>query len=220
MERRDFQLLILSSIVILSLAFTLQSCKYLSSITRPTGEPSSGEPSSVGQSSLSDPPRIIAFNANPPEIGEGGASVLAWQTNNASSISISGLGAQPPSGSQEVRPQKSTTYELIATNATGQAKKKVRVNVMYPLMGEIPPPKIITFKANPPQITEGSETTLIWETSGAPSILISGLGQASPSGSQIVRPQTSTTYELSVANSVGKANKKIKVTVKPKKVKK
>jgi hypothetical protein len=220
MERRDFQLLILSSIVILSLAFTLQSCKYLSSITRPTGEPSSGEPSSVGQSSLSDPPRIIAFNANPPEISEGNASILAWETYNASSISISGLGTQPPSGSREVKPKESKTYELIASNAAGQVKKKVTVKVGHPIMIKISPPQIITFKANPPQIQEGSETTLIWETSGAPSILISGLGQASPSGSQIVRPQTSTTYELSVANSAGKANKKIKVTVKPKKVKK
>jgi peptidoglycan-associated lipoprotein len=118
MEKRDFQLLILSSIVVLSLAFTLQSCNHLGGTPPPP---------------LPDPPRIITFNAKPPEIGEGGVSILTWETYNASSVSISGLGQVPLSGSRTVSPKRSTTYELTAANAAGETTKKARVIVGIPL---------------------------------------------------------------------------------------
>ena len=44
------------------------------------------------------------------------------------------------------------------------------------------PPRIITFEANPPFITEGGSFTLNWKTDNASEVNISGIGRVSPSG--------------------------------------
>jgi hypothetical protein len=86
------------------------------------------------------PPRIIFFRTHSPQVGEGGKTTLEWETANATSVSISGVGTVPQSGSREVRPEHSTTYVLTARNAAGRVtKENVRVSVMVPLQGDLPP---------------------------------------------------------------------------------
>jgi peptidoglycan-associated lipoprotein len=55
---------------------------------------------------------------------------LTWQTTNANSITIEGLGELPASGTRTINPNTSTTYTLIATGAGGaqQATAQVTVN--------------------------------------------------------------------------------------------
>jgi len=67
---------------------------------------------------------------------------LKWRTENAKSVAISGIGTVTPTGTGQVsvRPGGSTTYELTATNASGQfVKERAKITVMVPLMGDLPP---------------------------------------------------------------------------------
>jgi peptidoglycan-associated lipoprotein len=68
--------------------------------------------------------------ANPSVIGQGQSTQLTWQTTNANSITIEGLGELPASGTRTINPNTSTTYTLIATGAGGaqQATAQVTVN--------------------------------------------------------------------------------------------
>ena len=68
--------------------------------------------------------------ANPSVIEQGQSTQLTWQTTNADSITIEGLGELPASGTRTINPNTSTTYTLIATGAGGaqQATAQVTVN--------------------------------------------------------------------------------------------
>jgi len=84
----------------------------------------------------SPPPRIVYFKAEPPEISEGGTSLLKWKTENAKSVSISGIGTVTPvdRGYISVRPIRETNYELTVTNDSGQSvEERTKITVMMSL---------------------------------------------------------------------------------------
>ena len=73
------------------------------------------------------PPEIVSFKAAPSTIKKGERSNLTWKTKNAVVVIIEPLGKRfRPSGRNEVRPHKTTTYTLMARNKEG---KKVTRNV-------------------------------------------------------------------------------------------
>jgi hypothetical protein len=65
------------------------------------------------------------------------------------------------------------------------------------------PPRIISFRAQPPQIKAGDTATLEWETTDTCSVSISGVGKVRQSGSVKVRPERSTAYVLTATNAEG-----------------
>jgi hypothetical protein len=68
----------------------------------------------------SPPPSIVAFTGSPAIVTQGGTSVLAWEVNNADTVTISnGIGTVVPVGSAEVSPVGTVTYTLTATSAGG-----------------------------------------------------------------------------------------------------
>jgi phospholipase C len=69
------------------------------------------------------------LSASPNGIEKGQTATLTWQTSNADSVSISGLGTVPANGSQQVTPTSNTTYTLTAqgTGGTQQATTTVIV---------------------------------------------------------------------------------------------
>ena len=67
--------------------------------------------------------------ANPSVVQQGQSSLLTWQTNNASEITITGLGTVPASGSRTVMPGESTTYTLVAKGAGGTNEASARITV-------------------------------------------------------------------------------------------
>jgi peptidoglycan-associated lipoprotein len=75
------------------------------------------------------------LTANPDTIDKGQSSTLTWQTTNATDVSIDGIGAVQPNGSQQVSPADSTTYTLTAKGAGGSQTATARVTVNAP-----PPP--------------------------------------------------------------------------------
>ncbi len=86
-----------------------------------------------------------SLTANPATIDKGQSTTLTWETNNATDVSIEGIGPVKPSGSQQVSPTDSTTYTLTAKGAGGTQTATARVTVNAP-----PPPP-------PPQPTVTDE---------------------------------------------------------------
>ena len=78
-----------------------------------------------------------SLSASPDTIDKGASTTLTWQTTNATDVSIDGIGAVQPNGSQSVNPTDSTTYHLVAKNAGGTQDATARVTVNAP---PAPPP--------------------------------------------------------------------------------
>jgi len=169
-------------------------------------------------------PVIVQFAANPTTIAAGQSSMLSWQVQNATTISISPtLGSVAANGSSGVSPAATTTYTLTASNSLGTATASVTVVVTSnnnPPPPQNLPPVITSFTANPnPSSGPGSPVVLncqannVRPTNG---ILISGYAPVDSSGNLTVYPQQDTTYTCLAINSIGQeATKMLPVTVGP-----
>ena len=93
------------------------------------------------------PPQPKAtLSVNPESIQRGQSATLTWSTQDATSISIDGIGTVQASGSQSVSPTASTNYHLTAQGPGGSADATARLTVTEPP----PPPKA----AAPPEPSE------------------------------------------------------------------
>ena len=80
-----------------------------------------------------------SISVDPNSIQKGQSATLSWQTTNATDVSIDGIGAVQPSGSQQVSPTDSTTYHLTAKGAGGTTDATTRITVT-----QAPPPPAAT----------------------------------------------------------------------------
>ena len=78
--------------------------------------------------------------ASPDVIQQGQSTTLTWQTNNASDITIEGLGTVSASGSKTVMPNSSTTYTLTAKGPGGSQNASARVTVNAKMAAATPSP--------------------------------------------------------------------------------
>lgn len=83
------------------------------------------------------PAPTASLTANPNTIERGQSTQLTWRTENATDISVSGLGTVEASGSRSVTPAESTTYHLVAKGPGGTQEATARVTVVQP-----PPPPV------------------------------------------------------------------------------
>jgi len=81
------------------------------------------------------PAPTASISVSPSTIQGGQSASLTWQTSNATDVSIDGIGAVQPNGSQSVSPTESTTYHLTAKGAGGTQEATARLTVSAP-----PPP--------------------------------------------------------------------------------
>ena len=81
-----------------------------------------------------------SISVDPNSIQKGQSATLSWQTTNATDVSIDGIGAVQPSGSQQVSPTDSTTYHLTAKGAGGTTDATTRITVTQPPPPPPPPP--------------------------------------------------------------------------------
>jgi hypothetical protein len=82
------------------------------------------------------------------------------------------------------------------------------ITVLTPATNTMPvaitPPIIIEFSNNPPAITSGGSSTLLWNVTGANSVSIDqGVGQVAVAGTLVISPTKSTVYTISATNSAG-----------------
>jgi peptidoglycan-associated lipoprotein len=90
------------------------------------------------------PAPTASISVDPNSIQKGQSATLSWQTTGATDVSIDGIGAVQPSGSQQVSPADSTTYHLMAKGAGGTQDATARISVTQP-----PPPQ-----AEAPSLTD------------------------------------------------------------------
>jgi len=147
---------------------------------------------------------INSFTASPTYITNGGVSVLNWNTSNCSSVAISNLSYSVPlSGTQTIWPTYTTTYTLTAISDGVIQTRSVDVFVNN-ISSPTPNCSINSFSASPTSITNGSSSTLNWNTNNCTNVTISNLGYSVPiSGAQTVWPNYTTTYTLTATNSNG-----------------
>ena len=88
------------------------------------------------------PGPTASITVESPVVEAGQAATLQWSTANAAAVTISGLGAVAVEGKQEVRPAKSTTYELVANGPGGSAAVSATVSVMVPPLPILPLPRV------------------------------------------------------------------------------
>ncbi len=81
------------------------------------------------------PAPTASLSANPSSIEKGQSTTLSWQTQNATDVTLEGIGSVEPSGSRQVTPADSTTYRLTAKGPGGTQDATARVTVTTP-----PPP--------------------------------------------------------------------------------
>jgi hypothetical protein len=154
--------------------------------------------------------RILFFTASPMNVQEGGSTTLSWQTENADSVEISGVGGVAQNGSQIVTPTGNTTYTITARNRFGQTSAQVAVQVT-----PRPMPVVVRFTAAPAEIVAGEQASLVWQVENATDVSISGVGSVAISGSTNVSPQQTTTYTLTANNAAGSVTAQATVTVFP-----
>jgi hypothetical protein len=75
------------------------------------------------------PSPIASMSASPGAIRMGEGTTLTWSTQNAASVSITGIGAVTASGSKAVSPTATTSYALTATGPGGTAQSSVTITV-------------------------------------------------------------------------------------------
>lgn len=106
--------------------------KYLVYLIPPDGQP---RPTLVilgGKVEPPPPPKPLptaTLTASPATVQAGQTAALAWQTANATTAEISGLGPVPLTGSQIVTPPATTVYTLKATGAGGGKSATTTVTV-------------------------------------------------------------------------------------------
>ena len=81
------------------------------------------------------PAPTASISVNPNSIQAGQSASLTWETSNATDVSIDGIGAVQPNGSQSVSPTESTTYHLTAKGSGGNQEATARLTVT-----QAPPP--------------------------------------------------------------------------------
>ena len=120
MNSRTLKLLVLTFVV--STIMMLGACKKKAAPPPPPPPPPPPSPTA-------------SISVDPTSIDKGQSATLSWQTSNATDVSIDGIGAVQPSGSQQVTPSDSTTYHLVAKGAGGTQEATARLTVTAP-----PPP--------------------------------------------------------------------------------
>ena len=78
------------------------------------------------------PTPTATISVSPDTIQPGQSATLTWQTSNATDVSIDGIGAVQPNGTQQVSPTDSTTYHLTARGSGGTQDATTRLTVTPP----------------------------------------------------------------------------------------
>jgi hypothetical protein len=158
-------------------------------------------------------PIIVSFTANPTSITQGASSTLAWEVQNATTVTIdNAVGSVRLTGNQNVTPGATTVYTLTATNGTTSVSRSATVTVTAP------GPKITSFTATPPTIAPGGASALTCNATNATSININGTTFSAPSVTLTVSPPQTTTYTCIATGQNGQTDTKqvtVTVTVPP-----
>lgn len=152
---------------------------------------------------------IESLKADRQRIGPKDKTAIHWRTSGAERVELMPFGEVDLSGSKSVSPDKTTTYELVATSSAGaKINRSVTIEVGCP-------PNIDKFWADSDRIKQGAATYLRWNTSCADGVAIDPLDKnLKPDGSRMVSPDKTTSYILIAWNSEKQViRQKVTITV-------
>lgn len=78
------------------------------------------------------PAPVASLTISPESVQRGQTAELSWNTENASTVTIDGIGGVSASGSRQVTAQDSTTYHLLAKGEGGSTEASTRLTVTEP----------------------------------------------------------------------------------------
>jgi hypothetical protein len=160
----------------------------------------------------SSAPSFASCQVTPSNITAGEAATLRWEATGASQVNISGLGTFGAMGSQVVTPTSTTTYVLTARGESGETACTATVTLTGNGV-----PRVLSFGANPTQISAGGSSQLCYTVENATEISISpavpGFDASRNSACLQVSPTATTTYVLTARNGTGTTNSSATVTV-------
>src|SRR3989344_3990763 len=149
-------------------------------------------------------PSCVAFTATPTTLPVGGGNVaLAWETKDATSVSISPIiGSVATTGTTSVSISTTTTYTLTASNVDGNKDTcAVTIVVPPPTNDAITCADNVTISVADSVIRRGNSTTLTWSTTGITGVAFdNGITSTALSGSTTVTPSNTTTYTLTATD--------------------
>ena len=144
-----------------------------------------------------DYPVCDEFTASPTRLSSGGGNVtLRWETDDADSVSISGVGSVSRDGSRTVNVNSSRTFTLTARGDGHQVSCNVYVEVDREV--QEPLPVCDAFYASPSRVEEGEAFRLSWNTSYGTARINNGIGNVSADGSRTLVADHTETYTLTV----------------------
>jgi peptidoglycan-associated lipoprotein len=99
------------------------------------------DPNALGPAPVAAAPAPTAtITADPLAIDLGQSVVLNWRSQNATAVSIDGIGDVNLNGTQTVSPSNSTNFHLTAKGDGGTTEANVRVTVRVPVAPTAPAP--------------------------------------------------------------------------------
>ncbi len=159
---------------------------------------------------VSEPKDIVIrrFRVEPGKVNAGQPVTITWDVGNAEKVEITGLGEVGNTGTSTIPVNETTNFTLTATAGDRKASETQTVEVVpFPL------PTVVSFTADPLMIERGDATVLSWQTEGADSVMIEGIGSVGTSGTATVSPTETTTYILTARNASGEVTKTVSVRV-------
>lgn len=132
---------------------------------------------------------------------------VSWTSKDAKEVALNGK-AVDKTGAQVFTPDNTTTFTVVGTRGKKEARDS-KVVAVTPR----PARPTIRISADQEAITRGQSTTLRWTSNNADRVTISDLGTVASSGSRVVSPSTSTTYNATATGAGGTENASARVTV-------
>ncbi len=114
---------IASSLFLVALVFLVAGCHHAVKPAQPVQAPVVATPAAP----------TASITVSPENVQRGQTAELSWNTQNASTVTIDGVGTVAASGSKKVTPSDSTTYHLMAKGNGGSAEASARLNVTAPI---------------------------------------------------------------------------------------
>jgi len=157
----------------------------------------------------------VDLTADKTSINEGEFVILTWTSTNATSCNGLGgwLGVKPLSGSEAIKPTKTTTYKINCSNQYGFiSQDSVTITVNSNENQHLPS---VSITANPKTIIKGENTTITWSSVNADSCYAyNGWSGSKPlSGTRTVSPSVNTTYSIRCSNNQGSSSDSITIIV-------
>jgi outer membrane protein OmpA-like peptidoglycan-associated protein len=151
----------------------------------------------------------IIFTAMPDVVQKGQSVTLTWQVNNATKISIEGIGDVQSAGSKKLKPSENMVFTLTAVGAGGTQTATTDVEVVSG------PRPIVLFSAAPESVQIGHPVTLNWQVTNATKVSIEGIGDVPLKGTKQVKPTENKTFALTAVGEGGTITEAVTIEVTP-----